>query len=80
MKACATKDRIKWWNVVPGDQVRILADKSSPVREVLGVNKVTNRVYLKSDKKVRFSFSRAVGSGHDMNHTYSPGRLCAGRI
>lgn len=43
-------DRIKHWNIVPGDKVRIIngpyADKNA-VREVAGVNKLTNKVYIK---------------------------------
>ncbi|PSR73590.1 hypothetical protein PHLCEN_2v10509 [Hermanssonia centrifuga] len=41
------KDRIKWWNVVPGDQVRVLGDKEGSIREVFRINKLSNRVYLK---------------------------------
>ncbi|KAG9046359.1 hypothetical protein FS837_004583 [Tulasnella sp. UAMH 9824] len=43
-------DRIKHWNIVPGDKVRIIngpyADKNA-VREVASVNKLTNKVYIK---------------------------------
>ncbi|KAH7888024.1 hypothetical protein F5I97DRAFT_1864925 [Phlebopus sp. FC_14] len=42
------KDRIKYWNVVPGDQVRIRGE-GPRIREVLSVNKFTNRVYLKGN-------------------------------
>lgn len=52
VKAAPARDRIKWWNVVPGDQVRVMGDKKMPMREVLAVNKVSNRVFLQSDKKV----------------------------
>lgn len=42
-------DRIKYWNIVPGDQVRIVrgghADENK--HEVLSVNKTRNFVYLK---------------------------------
>jgi len=51
VKAAPARDRIKWWNVVPGDQVRVMGDKKMPMREVLAVNKVSNRVFLQSDKK-----------------------------
>ena len=47
-----TKDRVKWWNIVPGDQVRVMADKMGLVREVLGVNKISNRVYVQNERKV----------------------------
>ena len=53
-KAAATKDRIKWWNIVPGDQVRVMAHKDGPIRDVVAVNKISNRVYLRrSANKVR---------------------------
>ena len=47
------KDRIKWWNIVPGDQVRIMAEKAGRVREVKGLNKFANRVFVEGDRKVR---------------------------
>lgn len=52
LKAVPAKDRIKWWNVVPGDQVRLMSDKTSRIREVMSVNKIRNRIFLKSDQKV----------------------------
>ncbi|KAL5519230.1 hypothetical protein ACEPAH_913 [Sanghuangporus vaninii] len=45
------KDRIKWWNIVPGDQVRVMAEKEGTIREVKGINKYNNRVYIEGDKK-----------------------------
>ena len=51
-RAVSPKDRIKWWNIVPGDQVRVMAETDGSVREVKGVNKFTNRVYIEGDKKV----------------------------
>ncbi|KAI5124173.1 hypothetical protein M0805_000980 [Coniferiporia weirii] len=50
------RDRIKWWNIVPGDQVRVMAERDARVREVKGVNKFANRVYIEGDKK-RTEFS-----------------------
>lgn len=47
------KDRIKWWNIVPGDQVRVMAEENARIREVKGVNKFTNRIFIEGDKKVR---------------------------
>lgn len=48
------KDRIKWWNIVPGDQVKIRNSRINEILEVAQINKLTNMVYL----KVRvFSFS-----------------------
>ena len=47
VKAVKPKDRIKYWNVVPGDRVRIIGDKDGKVLEVAKINKLSNRVYLK---------------------------------
>ncbi|KAL4075739.1 hypothetical protein J3A83DRAFT_4410574 [Scleroderma citrinum] len=47
IRAVRVKDRIKFWNVVPGDRVRIRGDSRSTIHEVLSINKFTNRVYLK---------------------------------
>ncbi|KAI6122763.1 hypothetical protein EDD16DRAFT_1548906 [Pisolithus croceorrhizus] len=47
IKAVRVKDRIKFWNVVPGDRVCIRGDGSGTIHEVLSINKFTNRVYLK---------------------------------
>ncbi|KAG1773903.1 hypothetical protein EDD22DRAFT_976011 [Suillus occidentalis] len=46
-KAVRVKDRIKYWNVVPGDQICIRGDTRKIIHEVLSINKFTNRVYLK---------------------------------
>ena len=54
VKAVKPKDRIKYWNVVPGDRVRIIGDKDGKVLEVAKINKLSNRVYLKgATAKVR---------------------------
>ena len=55
-RAVSPKDRIKWWNIVPGDQVRVMADNDNVVREVLAVNKLSNRVFLKDYSNVGFVF------------------------
>ena len=47
VKAAKPKDRIKYWNIVPGDRVRILGDKEGKVLEVAKINKISNRIYLK---------------------------------
>ena len=41
------RDRIKWWNIVPGDKVRIRGDKSNTIQEVYSVNKFANHVFLR---------------------------------
>jgi hypothetical protein len=43
--------RIRWWNIVPGDQVRVLGQESAGVREVLAIDKLTNMVYLRYHKQ-----------------------------
>ncbi|KIJ70469.1 hypothetical protein HYDPIDRAFT_77176 [Hydnomerulius pinastri MD-312] len=45
-KAVSAKDRIKYWNVVPGDRIRIRGE-GRRLHEVMSINKFTNRVYLK---------------------------------
>lgn len=47
VKSVKPKDRIKYWNVVPGDRVRIIGDKDRRILEVAKINKLSNRVYLK---------------------------------
>jgi hypothetical protein len=47
VKAAKPQDRIKYWNIVPGDRVRITGDKGDQVLEVAKINKLSNRVYLK---------------------------------
>ncbi|KAG8920657.1 hypothetical protein FRC02_000787, partial [Tulasnella sp. 418] len=49
-KSLPSKDRIKWWNIVPGDKVRVVRGPykdSKIVREVLSVDKTRNQVFLK---------------------------------
>ena len=46
-KVVPVNDRIKHWNIVPGDQIRVLGDKSSTIREVTAINKFRNRVYVR---------------------------------
>jgi hypothetical protein len=47
IKAARPNDRIKWWNIVPGDQIRLLGDKSNTLHEVLSINRLSNRVFVK---------------------------------
>jgi hypothetical protein len=47
INAAKPQDRIKYWNIVPGDRVRITGDKGGQVLEVAKINKLSNRVYLK---------------------------------
>jgi hypothetical protein len=47
IKAAKPQDRIKYWNIVPGDRVKIKGDEGGQVLEVAKINKLSNRVYLK---------------------------------
>jgi len=47
VKSMKPKDRIKYWNIVPGDQVRVCGEESKTVYEVLSINKLSNQVRLK---------------------------------
>ncbi|KAI0698922.1 hypothetical protein BC835DRAFT_1412933 [Cytidiella melzeri] len=52
LKHVKPKDRIKWWNIVPGDQIRLRGDTESVLREVQSVNKLTNMVYLRRETEL----------------------------
>ncbi|KAI0773813.1 hypothetical protein C8Q74DRAFT_1266795 [Fomes fomentarius] len=43
------KDRIQYWNIVPGDFVKLRGDTKGTVHEVFRVNKLSNRVILKRE-------------------------------
>jgi hypothetical protein len=45
-KLVAPKDRIKWWNIVPGDQVRVIGLESEGVHVVHAINRFANMVTL----------------------------------
>jgi hypothetical protein len=63
VKAVKPQDRIKYWNIVPGDRVRIAGDKGGQVLEVAKINRLSNRVYLKgSSASVRRCLSSALPS------------------
>ncbi|KAF8192531.1 hypothetical protein BJ912DRAFT_962282 [Pholiota molesta] len=48
LKSVRPADRIKWWNIVPGDQIRLRGDKEATIHEVLSINRLSNRVFLKN--------------------------------
>lgn len=50
VSAVRLKDRIKWWNIVPGDQVRVLGWEDTSLREVYAINRLNNRVLLKKEQ------------------------------
>lgn len=47
IKSVPPKDRIKFWNIVPGDTIADRRDPQKILREVLAINKFSNRVFLK---------------------------------
>lgn len=53
IKSVRPSERIKWWNIVPGDQIRLLGDKSNTLHEVLSINRISNRVFVKGVVDVR---------------------------
>jgi hypothetical protein len=59
-------ERIKWWNIVPGDKVKILDFKDTRQWRVHSINKLSNKVYVEDpDAPVRviqwsFFFSNEV--------------------
>lgn len=61
VKVVRVKDRIKFWNVVPGDRVRIRGESSQTIHEVLSINKFSNRVYLKGTIRVCHTFMLLAG-------------------
>lgn len=48
--AVKVKDRVKWWNIVPGDRVRMRGDPDGTIREVMKINKLSNTVSLKNSR------------------------------
>lgn len=47
VQAVRPRDRIKYWNIAPGDSIVDRLDPSKTVEQVLAVNRFSNRVYLK---------------------------------
>lgn len=52
IRAIPPKDRIKYWNIVPGDKIRVRGDRSGIIQEVMAINKLRNRVHLKDTATV----------------------------
>jgi len=69
LKSVRPADRIKWWNIVPGDQIRLRGDPDSTLHEVLSINRLSNRVFLKNTG-VGFMLFDSVS--YSQNYTFSP--------
>ena len=52
LKSVRATDRIKFWNIVPGDHIRLRGDEDSTIHEVLSINRLSNRVFLKGSGNV----------------------------
>jgi hypothetical protein len=64
LKSVRAADRIKFWNVVPGDQIRLRGDKDGTIHEVLSINRLSNRVFLKGPANVRARISSLLRLHH----------------
>ena len=60
LKSVRPTDRIKFWNIVPGDHIRLRGDGDDTIHEVLSINRLSNRVFLKGPATVRGKFSSPV--------------------
>ncbi|KAI0068950.1 hypothetical protein BV25DRAFT_1791294 [Artomyces pyxidatus] len=76
VKAARPKDRIKYWNIVPGDRVRVIGDEEGRILEVSSINRITNRVYLKGTGEI-VRACRPKGAG-TLNVHYSKCQLFIG--
>lgn len=57
LKSVRVTDRIKFWNIVPGDRIRLRGDEDNTIHEVLSINRLSNRVFLKGPASVRARIS-----------------------
>lgn len=76
LKSVRPADRIKWWNIVPGDRICLRGDADKTVHEVLSINRLSNRVFLKNTQTVR-AFSCVVDC---CTHIYLRPRNKASRL
>ena len=60
LKSVRATDRIKFWNIVSGDRIRLRGDGDSTIHEVLSINRLSNRVFLKGPTTVRAKISSLV--------------------
>ena len=65
IKSVKPKDRIKYWNIVPGDQVRIRGEETKSIYEVMSVNRLSNQVRLKVPSSVSTWYSLCTSFGTD---------------
>ncbi|KIY45948.1 hypothetical protein FISHEDRAFT_48505 [Fistulina hepatica ATCC 64428] len=75
-RAADTRDRIKYWNVVPGDQIRIKG-LDNRIRDVALINRVTNRVYVRGPSDAFDSKTQGV---RHKNYHYSRCQLYLGEF
>lgn len=47
LQSVRPKDRIKYWNIAPGDKIVDRLDKTKTIEEVTAVNRFSNKVFLK---------------------------------
>ncbi|KAI0921904.1 hypothetical protein AcV7_007965 [Taiwanofungus camphoratus] len=79
IKVVRPRDRIKYWNIVPGDQVRLLGDPAGRIYEVNMINRLSNRVILKTEDDARKRENRMdVGGGKQV--PYARCQLFVGRF
>ncbi|KZT74446.1 hypothetical protein DAEQUDRAFT_660058 [Daedalea quercina L-15889] len=71
-----TKDRIKYWNIVPGDQVRLRNDRSGRIYQVNLINRLSNRVMVKMEMD---SDREGTPSSNNKSVPYSNCQLFIGR-
>lgn len=76
LKDTKPKDRIKWWNIVPGDHIRVRGDPDGLVHKVVATNKFSNRVYLNTQSDNEENPDAA----HTRNVHYSKCQLLVGRF
>ncbi|KAJ3743407.1 hypothetical protein DFH05DRAFT_1495894 [Lentinula detonsa] len=84
-KIVPVNERIKWWNIVPGDQVRLLGGRRGGkggrdgrqvlLHEVVAINKFRNRVYVRG---MKHDLSPESGQRRDKNYHYSRCQLFLG--
>jgi len=78
IKSVRSKDRIKYWNIVPGDQIRVLGEKSNSLHEVLSINRISNRVFVKGAVNSKAGETDRVRS--NKNYHYSRCQLFLGNF